>query len=66
VRCLSNETQLPIVLAGTEEFEPPIREDRQFEEPLSIARLDRWTLGPDLAAFLQGYERACPLKLASH
>jgi hypothetical protein len=66
VRCLSNETQLPIVLAGTEEFEPPIREDRQLRSRFPIARLDRWTLGPDLAAFLQGYERACPLKLASH
>jgi hypothetical protein len=65
VRCLSNETQLPIVLAGTEEFEPAIREDRQLRTRYPIARLERWTSGPDLAAFLQGYERACPLRLAS-
>jgi hypothetical protein len=66
VRCLSNETQLPLVLAGTEEFEPAIREDRQLRSRYPVARLERWTLGPDLAAFLQGYERACPLRLASH
>jgi hypothetical protein len=66
VRCLSNETQLPIVLAGTEEFESAIREDRQLRSRYPIARLERWTSGPDLAAFLQGYERACPLRLASH
>jgi len=65
VRCLSNETQLPIVLAGTEEFESAIREDRQLRSRYPIARLERWTSGPDLAAFLQGYERACPLRLAS-
>jgi hypothetical protein len=66
VRCLSNETQLPIVLAGTEEFESAIREDRQLRSQYPIARLERWTAGSDLAAFLQGYERACPLRLASH
>jgi len=66
VRCLSNETQLPIVLAGTEEFESALREDRQLRSRYPIARLERWTSGPDLAAFLQGYERACPLRLASH
>lgn len=66
VRCLSNETQLPIVLSGTEEFERAIREDRQLQSRYPIARLERWTLGPDLMAFLQGYERACPLRLASH
>lgn len=65
VRCLSNETQLPIVLGGTEEFELAIREDRQLRSRYPVARLERWTLGPDLAAFLQGYERACPLRLAS-
>jgi len=66
VRCLCNETQLPIVLAGTEEFEWALREDRQLRSRYPIARLERWTSGPDLAAFLQGYERACPLRLASH
>jgi len=65
IRCLSNETQLPIILAGTEEFESAIREDRQLRSRFPTARLDRWTTGPDLAAFLQGYERACPLRLAS-
>jgi hypothetical protein len=30
-----------------------------------IVRLPRWTLSHDLAAFLQGYERACPLRLLS-
>jgi len=66
VRCLSNATQRPIVLAGTEEFESAILEDRQMASRYPIVRLARWTSGPDLAAFLQGYERACPLRLASH
>jgi hypothetical protein len=66
VRCLSNETQLPLVLSGTEEFERAIREDRQLQSRYPIVRLPRWTLGPDLTAFLQGYERACPLRLASN
>jgi hypothetical protein len=30
-----------------------------------IVRLPRWTAGQDLVAFLQAYERACPLRLAS-
>jgi hypothetical protein len=66
VRCLSNETQLPIVLAGTEEFERTIQADRQLASRYPMVRLARWTQGSDLAAFLQGYERACPLRLASH
>ena len=66
VRCLSNETQRPIVLAGTEEFESAILSDPQLSSRYPIVRLARWTAGPDLAAFLQGYERACPLRLASH
>lgn len=66
VRCLSNETQRPIVLAGTEEFESAILSDSQLKSRYPIVRLTRWTAGPDLAAFLQGYERACPLRLASH
>jgi hypothetical protein len=66
VRCLSNETQRPIVLAGTEEFESAILADRQMASRYPIVRLARWSAGPDLAAFLQGYERACPLRLASH
>ena len=66
VRCLSNATQRPIVLAGTEEFESAILGDRQMASRYPIVRLQHWTSEPDLAAFLQGYERACPLRLASH
>jgi hypothetical protein len=66
VRCLSNATQRPIVLAGTEEFESAILGDRQMASRYPIVRLPRWKSGQDLAAFLQGYERACPLRLASH
>jgi hypothetical protein len=66
VRCLSNETQRPVVLAGTEEFESVILSDPQLSSRYPTVRLARWTAGPDLAAFLQGYERACPLRLASH
>lgn len=66
VRCLSNETQRPIVLSGTEEFESAILSDPQLKSRYPIVRLPRWSAGPDLAAFLQGYERACPLRLASH
>jgi hypothetical protein len=65
IRCLSNDTQLPIALSGTEEFEQSLREDRQLRSRFPVVRLDRWTPGPDLAAFLLGYERACPLRLAS-
>jgi len=66
VRCLSNSTQRPIVLSGTEEFESAILGDRQMASRYPIVRLPRWSAGQDLAAFLQGYERACPLRLASH
>ena len=66
VRCLSNETQRPVVLAGTEEFESVILSYPQLASLYPTVRLARWTAGPDLAAFLQGYERACPLRLASH
>jgi Bacterial TniB protein len=65
VRCLSNSTQRPIVLSGTEEFESAILGDRQMASRYPIVRLARWSVGPDLAAFLSGYERACPLRLAS-
>ena len=43
-----------------------MEQDTQLGSRYAIVRLTRWTAGPDLAAFLQGYERACPLKLASH
>jgi hypothetical protein len=66
VRCLSNETQRPIILAGTDEFEPAVLGDRQLESRYPIVRLPRWTAGADFAALLQGYERACPLRLPSH
>lgn len=66
VRCLSNETQRPIILAGTDEFEPAVLSDRQMESRYRIVRLPRWTAGADLAGLLQGYERACPLRLPSH
>ena len=65
VRCLSNSTQRPIVLSGTEEFESAILGDRQMASRYPVVRLARWTVGPDLAAFLSGYERACLLRLAS-
>jgi len=65
LRCLSNETQLPLVLAGTEEFENAIHTDPQLASRYPIVRLPRWSEGPGLVAFLQGYERACPLRLAS-
>jgi len=66
IRCLSNETQRPIILAGTDEFEPAVLTDRQMASRYPIVRLPRWTAGADLAALLQGYERACPLRLTSH
>ena len=66
VRCLSNETQRPIILAGTDEFEPAVLGDRQMASRYFVVRLPRWTAGVDLAALLQGYERACPLRLPSH
>lgn len=53
------------MLSDTEEFEQALREDRQLRSRFPVVRLDRWTPGPDLAAFLKGYERACPLRLAS-
>ncbi len=65
LRCFSNATQLPLVLAGTDEFENAINADPQLASRYPIVRLPRWSSGPDLAAFLQGYERACPLRLAS-
>ncbi|MDA8350245.1 MAG: TniB family NTP-binding protein, partial [Pseudomonadota bacterium] len=65
VRCLSNETQRPIILAGTDEFEPAVLTDRQMASRYPIVRLPRWTMGEAFAALLQGYERACPLRLAS-
>lgn len=65
VRCLSNSTQLPIVLGGTSEFEQALTEDRQLESRYPIMRLPRWTDSPEFIAFLQGYERACPLRLPS-
>jgi Bacterial TniB protein len=65
VRCLSNSTQLPIVLGGTSEFEQALTEDRQLESRYPIMRLPRWTDRPEFMAFLQGYERACPLRLPS-
>jgi hypothetical protein len=65
LRCFSNETQLPLVLSGTEEFESAIQADPQLASRYPIVRLLRWSMGPDFIAFLQGYERACPLRLAS-
>jgi len=46
-------------------LESAILSDRQMASRYPIVRLARWTVGPDLAAFLSGYERACPLRLAS-
>jgi hypothetical protein len=53
------------VLGGTSEFEQALTEDRQLESRYPIMRLPRWTDSPEFMAFLQGYERACPLRLPS-
>jgi hypothetical protein len=65
VRCLSNETQLPLLLLGMEKFENSLARDPQLSTRYPIVRLSRWMVGPDFAALLQAYERACPLRLAS-
>jgi hypothetical protein len=37
----------------------------QLASRYPIMRLPRWTDSPEFMAFLQGYERACPLRLPS-
>lgn len=66
IRCLSNETLRPIILSGTDEFVPAVLGDPQMASRYPIVRLPRFRAGPDFAALLQGYERACPLRLPSH
>lgn len=65
IRCLSNSTQLPVVLSGTGEFERALTQDPQLSSRYPMVRLPRWTEGPEFMAFLQGYQRACPLRLPS-
>jgi len=62
VRGLSNDTQLPVVLAGTEEFEPALLADPQLRSRFFVVRLPVWEDDANFQAFLSTYERACPLR----
>lgn len=66
VRGISNDMQLAVVLAGTEEFEPALLADAQLESRFFIVRLPLWEDDANFQAFLSGYERACPLRLPSN
>jgi hypothetical protein len=66
MKYLSTESRLPFVLAGVRGCEVPIRTEPQLTTRFRIIPMLRWKEGPELAQFLNTYERICPLRRASH
>lgn len=62
IKSLSTDLRIVIVGAGVSGVEIPIQADAQLSTRFRTMDIPAWTEGPDLAGFLDAYERACPLR----
>jgi Bacterial TniB protein len=66
IKSISTECQISVICAGTPSVESEFLADPQIERRFEIARLAAWSVGAPFKRFLQTYERARPLRLASN
>jgi hypothetical protein len=66
IKALSTTCQLCVICAGTPAAIREFHADAQLERRFSVTQFSSWTVGPELQRFLRTYERARPLRLASH
>jgi hypothetical protein len=66
IKSISTECQISVICAGTPSVESEFLADAQIERRFEIARLAAWSIGAPFKRFLQTYERARPLRLASN
>jgi hypothetical protein len=66
LKSISTECQLSVICAGTPSVEREFLADPQIERRFDITRLASWSVGAPFKRFLETYERARPLRLASN
>ena len=63
---ISTECQVSVICAGTPSVERDFHADSQIERRFDITSYVSWSVGPAFRRFLETYERARPLRLASN
>ena len=66
IKSISTECQISVICAGTPSVEREFLADPQIERRFDITRFVSWSVGAPFRRFLETYERARPLKLASN
>lgn len=66
LKSISTECQISVICAGTPAVEREFHADPQIERRFDITSFVSWTLGAAFKRFLDTYERARPLRLASN
>jgi TniB protein len=66
LKSISTECQLSVICAGTPSVQRDFQADLQIERRFDITSFASWSVGARFRRFLETYERARPLKLASN
>lgn len=66
LKSISTDCQLSVICAGTPAVERDFLADPQIERRFDITSFALWSVGPAFRRFLETYERARPLRLASN
>jgi hypothetical protein len=66
LKSISTDCQLSVICAGTPAVERDFLADPQIERRFDITSFVSWSVGPSFRRFLDTYERARPLRLASN
>lgn len=66
LKSISTECQISVICAGTPAVQREFHADPQIERRFDITSFVSWTLGSAFKRFLETYERARPLRLASN
>ena len=66
LKSISTECRLSVICAGTPSVEKEFHADPQIERRFDVTSFASWSVGPAFKRFLETYERARPLRLASN
>ena len=66
LKSISTECQISVICAGTPSVERDFHADPQIERRFEITSFVSWSVGVPFRRFLETYERARPLRLASN
>lgn len=66
LKSISTECQISVICAGTPSVEREFLADPQIERRFDITSFTSWSVGAAFRRFLETYERARPLRLASN